>query len=141
MTLRHPVSIACMHVGMFVCVCAHTFVYTYMYKYMCLPNRCIQNVCMYVCMFMCMHACMYVCMYVCVYVAKMHRMPQVAGLSRKCSINHRALLRKVTYKDKASYASSPPCMYVCMYVYLRMFLGTLFLYDVFIFCMYRLTQH
>jgi len=29
---------------------------------------------------------------------------------RKRATNHRALLRKVTYKDKASYGSSPPCI-------------------------------
>ena len=29
---------------------------------------------------------------------------------RKRAIIHRALLRKMTYKDKASYASLPPCM-------------------------------
>jgi len=28
---------------------------------------------------------------------------------RKKAINYRALLRKITYKDKASYGSSPPC--------------------------------
>jgi len=28
---------------------------------------------------------------------------------RKRAINYRALLRKMTYKDKASYGSSPPC--------------------------------
>ena len=28
---------------------------------------------------------------------------------RKRATNHRALLRKMTYKDKASYGSSPPC--------------------------------
>jgi len=30
-------------------------------------------------------------------------------LFRKRATNHRALLRKMTYKDKASYGSSPPC--------------------------------
>ena len=28
---------------------------------------------------------------------------------RKLATNHTSLLRKMTYKDKASYASSPPC--------------------------------
>jgi len=31
-------------------------------------------------------------------------------LFRKRATNCRALLRKTTYKDKASYGSSPPCM-------------------------------
>jgi len=30
-------------------------------------------------------------------------------ISRKRATNHRALMRKMTYKDKASYGSSPPC--------------------------------
>jgi len=30
------------------------------------------------------------------------------------AINHRALLRKMTYKDKASYGSSPPCTSECI---------------------------
>jgi len=29
---------------------------------------------------------------------------------RKRATNYRALMRKMTYKDKASYGSSPPCM-------------------------------
>ena len=32
---------------------------------------------------------------------------------RKRAINSRALLRKITYKDKASYGSSPPCNIDC----------------------------
>ena len=36
-------------------------------------------------------------------------MPSVAGCFRKRATCYRALLRKITYKDKASYASSPPC--------------------------------
>ena len=34
---------------------------------------------------------------------------------RKSAINYRALLRKMTYKDKAFYGSSPPCS--CMFVF------------------------
>jgi len=30
---------------------------------------------------------------------------------RKLATNYRALLRKITYKDKASYDSTPPCTY------------------------------
>jgi len=36
----------------------------------------------------------------------------------KRATNYRALLRKMTYKDKASYASSPPCIiYMCFVTY------------------------
>jgi len=34
---------------------------------------------------------------------------QVAGHFRERAIIDRALLRKMTYKDKATYGSSPPC--------------------------------
>jgi len=33
---------------------------------------------------------------------------------RKRATNYRALLRKMTYEDKASYDSTPPCMIICM---------------------------
>ena len=32
---------------------------------------------------------------------------------RKRATNHRVLLRKTTYKDKTSYDSVPPGMYIC----------------------------
>ena len=41
------------------------------------------------------------------WVATMHRMLQVSF--RKRATNYRALLREMTYKDKTSYESSPPC--------------------------------
>ena len=52
-------------------------------------------------------------------VAKMHKMPEDAGhfanerlrndLQLKAFTNCGARLRKLTYKDTATYASSPPC--------------------------------
>ena len=41
---------------------------------------------------------------------------------RKRATGYRALLRKMTYKDKAIYGSSPPCtrrmyVYICIYIY------------------------
>jgi len=36
---------------------------------------------------------------------------------RKRAINYRAILRKMTYKDKASYASSPPYVHVHIHVH------------------------
>ena len=40
---------------------------------------------------------------------RMHRIPSVAGVLLHKSTNYRALLRKMTYKDKAFYGSWPPC--------------------------------
>jgi len=42
-------------------------------------------------------------------VAKTHRMPNLQGIFRKTATNYRALLRKMTCEDKASYDSMPPC--------------------------------
>ena len=59
---------------------------------------------------------------ICTYrMAKTHRMPWVEGHFRKRATHHRALLRKMTYKDKASYDSTPSCItyiyHVWIYVY------------------------
>jgi len=36
--------------------------------------------------------------------------PKLQIIFHKRATNYRALLRKMTYKDKGSYESSPPCM-------------------------------
>jgi len=38
---------------------------------------------------------------------------KLQGIFRKRATNYRALLRKMTYEDKASYDSTPPCMKYC----------------------------
>ena len=38
---------------------------------------------------------------------------------RKLATNYRALLRKMTYKDKASYDSTPPCTYSHLIIHKR----------------------
>ena len=46
----------------------------------------------------------------CYRVAKTHRMPyKLQVIFRKRATNYRVLLRKITYEDKAPYASSPSC--------------------------------
>jgi len=42
-------------------------------------------------------------------VAKTHRMLKLQVIFRKTATNYRALLRKMTCEDKASYGSTPPC--------------------------------
>ena len=41
---------------------------------------------------------------------------------RRRAINHRALLRKMTYEDKASYGSSPPLYHVTQYTYANVYM-------------------
>jgi len=75
---------------------------------------------MHVCMYVCMHVCMYVCIVTRVNKHKIAltvtgwRRPigclELQVIFRKRATDYRALLRKMTSKDKASYASSPPCM-------------------------------
>ena len=40
---------------------------------------------------------------------------------RKRATNYRALLQEMSFKDKASYGSSPPCIQVCVRMYIYMY--------------------
>ena len=56
----------------------------------------------------------YVCLYVCVpyFDTGWRRLigsPKLQIIFHKRATKYRALLRKMTYKDKGSYESSPPC--------------------------------
>jgi len=83
-------------------------------------------VCVCVCVCMCVCVCVMIrhqtrCVSICTFgvhvyayrVAKTHKLQIIF---RKRATNCRALLRKMTYKDKASYASSPPCISCFMWV-------------------------
>ena len=50
------------------------------------------------------------CVAVCCSVLPIYRMPDLVDPFRKLANNYRALLRKMTCKDKASYESLLPCM-------------------------------
>ena len=83
----------------------------------------------YVCTYvkcMCVHMCK-----VCVYICEMYThtyMHMCTGCRRligclelqiifcKRATNYRVLLRKMTYKDKPSYASLPPCIMKCTHI-------------------------
>ena len=61
-----------------------------------------------------MHIC-YICyishfLWDCYRVAKTHRIPWVADHFPQRATKYKSLLRKMTYKDKGSYESSPPCI-------------------------------
>ena len=45
-------------------------------------------------------------------VAKTHRIPSVSDHFPKRAINYRSLLRKMTYKDKGTFESAPPCRFL-----------------------------
>jgi len=65
-----------------------------------------------------------VCAYIWYRVAKTLWYPKLQVIFRTRATNYRAHLRRITYKDKTSYGSSAPCIYVyiickhgCIYVY------------------------
>ena len=99
---------------------------------------------MYTCIYLCLYV--YVCIYVqmvcihtfvCIHVLFLsNRIPSGTGWRRwlgylkllvsvrKRDTNYRALLRKMTYEDKAPYASSTPCIrcvYVNVYLHLHVY--------------------
>ena len=41
--------------------------------------------------------------------------PKLQIILHKRATKYRALLRKMTYKDKGSYESSPPCIFICLF--------------------------
>jgi len=47
-------------------------------------------------------------------VAETHRMPKLQVSFGLRASNYRALLWKMTYKDKVSYGSPPPCAHISM---------------------------
>ena len=113
------------------CLCVH--VYTYIRMYMCNAYICInvqlcKDISMRILGISNILKFIYICTYTCkqiflhvdrnVYTSThIHttgwRRPIGCLISqitfRKLATNHRALLRKKTYKDKASYDSTPPC--------------------------------
>jgi len=92
-------------------------------------------VCVRACVCACVHVCAYVCVYVrvCVFVGvcvcdlrrdkessdmcekdptewrRLIGSPKLQIIFHKRATKYRSLLRKMTYKDKGSYESSPPC--------------------------------
>ena len=108
------------YVRMYVCmyVCMYVYMYVCMYVlcvciYTCTTSQCLYlYVCVYVCMYVHMYVHVYVCMYACTGWRRLIGSPKLQIIFHKRATKYRSLLRKMTYKDKGSYESSPPCMYV-----------------------------
>jgi len=103
---------------MHVCACIHTYVrtlciwigiaYGYSFGVMVRVRMCV---CVYMCVCVCM--CTYVHAYDVYRVAKICiGFLKLQVSFRKRAPNYRALLRVLIYKDNASYASSPPCIWI-----------------------------
>jgi len=110
--LLHPFSrCVCVFVGLCGCVCVCVCVYVFVYV-------CV-SICTYVCVCVCVCGRVSAGVYVCVYSPRTGWRRLIGCLKLqvifcKRATNYRALLRKMTYKDKASYESSPPHILFCM---------------------------
>ena len=102
-----------------VCVCVRVYVCVHVCVSVsvCVCECECGCVCAWVCRLARVRAGKWSCSFVGGYrVAKTHRMPYLITFS-KLATNYRALLRKMTYKDKASYDSTPPCIHVSIQEY------------------------
>jgi len=103
---------------MYVHICINLYVYSHN---PCSPHTCSSrtswvidsvsvctSVCGCVCIYIYIYIYTYVYIYVCYRVAKTNRIPYLIDHFAKLATNYRALLRKMTNKDKASYDSTPP---------------------------------
>jgi len=110
------------------CVCASSpippavYMCVYVCAYVCICIRVCVCVCAHVYVFVCACACASVSIYACVRSPRTGWRTCIGFLNvqvsfRKRIANYRALLQKMTYKDKALYASPPPCMKTCPFLH------------------------
>ena len=85
----------CAYIRVYICACMYTYIYN-TYIHVCVCVRCV-------CVRVYIQQLISWCWQRCIGCLKM----QVSFGKR--ATNHRALLRKITYKDTASYDSTPPC--------------------------------
>jgi len=133
-----------MHVSIYVslCMCLYLCVSIYVstdFTFWVKPHGSLHT-CIYLRVYVCICLRLYVCLCLCVYrldlltlttwyFESMHLSTgwrwctgrlKLQDSFRKRAANYRALLQKLTYKDKASYASLPPCMClqtnICIYI-------------------------
>jgi len=120
------IGLVCMCVDLFVSVhisvaCAYgicTCVFMYVYTYLC------HKVCIHVCIYISMSKSVYSRMYIHTGWRRLIESPKLQIIFHKRATKYRSLLRKMTYKDKGSYESSPPCIYVtkCVFMYVYTYL-------------------
>jgi len=121
----------CVRVNMYTCICRIEYLHIYVYLHT-QGNICMNiHVWIYLhtqYMYMSYRILAYICIYLhtqgapfgsclCIRVDTGWRRPirclKLQVIFRKRATEYRALLRKMTCKDRASYGSSPPCMYMC----------------------------
>jgi len=90
--------------------CIHTYIYTYTKIYMRAYTCTYIHIYTHIYVHMCIHMHLHIHVYICII---RWRRPigclKLRVIFRKRATNYRALLRKITYNDQASYGSLPPC--------------------------------
>jgi len=101
-----------------VCLCMHmnTHVYVNIYTHISTPHHTTSSLASLSCSAFMLYACVCIWFHACMQTFTREtgwRRPigclKMHIVFRKRATNHRALWRKITFKDKASYGSSPPC--------------------------------
>jgi len=112
-----------MWIHIYSCVVVYSHLNSYLYIYIWYDS------CIHMWVFTCQHIStrVYSCIHIWIHIYTWYdsctgwRRPIRCLISwitfRKLATNYRALLRKMTYKDKASYESSPPCISLVWLVY------------------------
>jgi len=142
----------CLHAHIFIPACIYVYTYLHIYNIhtnICMTHFLLVRMCIRVYVYMCVHiytqiwyfhlGSYYIC-YIYVYtyiyrVARTHRIPWVADHFpqhiRMCirvyvymwfTTKYTSLWRKMTYEDKGSYESSPPCIHVSMHLCVHIFI-------------------
>jgi len=96
----------------------YTYVHIHMCIYICASacsacEICLRNlVCIYIYSRICIYT--YVSMHIYTGWRRLIGSLKLQIIFHKRATKYRSLLQKMTYKDKGSYESLPPCMHVCM---------------------------
>jgi len=108
----------CIHIYLHMHMYIHIHIYIYIYIYI------------YTCIHVCIHTYIYIdtnmCQCIYIYTSTGWRRligsPKLQIIFHKRATKYRAILQKMTYKDKGSYESSPPCTYRCMHSYIYVYM-------------------
>jgi len=96
------------HVHVYTCACIH--VCCFFVHLISLPL----SIYMYMCTFINIHTYIQIYVYICIYTRTGWRRligsPKLQIIFPKRATEYRSLVRKMTYEDKGSYESSPPCI-------------------------------
>ena len=93
-----------MYIYIYEYIHVYVYIYTYIYTNMCV---CVSSSDMPCVM---SHVAMYIYVSVCTGWRRLIGSPKLQIIFHKRATKYRALFRKMTYKDKGSYESSPPCI-------------------------------